>query len=92
MVKITSNSFLFDINMYYFMCLCFIPPNMFVTPILCCPQRMENFRTKHTRTGYYIVNHLFQCLQYKTEIQQDLRKIDKFMANLMRDMASGDNL
>jgi len=30
------------------------------------------------------------CLQYKTEIQQDLRKIDKFMTNLMRHMVSND--
>lgn len=28
------------------------------------------------------------CLQYKTEIAQDLRKIDKFINNLVRHMAS----
>ncbi|XP_072941717.1 signal recognition particle 9 kDa protein [Epargyreus clarus] len=32
-----------------------------------------------------------KCLQYKTEVQQDVRKIDKFMSNLMRHMASNDN-
>jgi len=38
-----------------------------------------------------IILFLFlQCLQYKTEIQQDLRKIDKFMTNLMRHMVSND--
>lgn len=30
----------------------------------------------------------FQCLRYKTEIVQDLRKIEKFINNLMRHMAS----
>ncbi|XP_049775292.1 signal recognition particle 9 kDa protein [Schistocerca nitens] len=28
------------------------------------------------------------CLQYKTEIQQDLKKMEKFINNLMRHMAS----
>lgn len=28
------------------------------------------------------------CLQYKTEIVQDFKKIEKFVANLMRHMAS----
>ncbi|CAG9091389.1 unnamed protein product [Plutella xylostella] len=32
-----------------------------------------------------------RCLQYKTEVQQDVRKIDKFISNLMRHMASNDN-
>ncbi|NP_001091816.1 signal recognition particle 9 kDa protein [Bombyx mandarina] len=32
-----------------------------------------------------------KCLQYKTEVQQDVRKIDKFMSNLLRHMASNDN-
>ena len=36
------------------------------------------------------INFFPQCLQYKTEIQQDLRKIDKFMTNLMRHMVSSD--
>lgn len=38
-------------------------------------------------------NFLFyhiQCLQYKTETQQDLKKIDRFMTNLMRHMVSTD--
>lgn len=29
-----------------------------------------------------------KCLQYKTEIQQDLKKMEKFINNLMRHMAS----
>ncbi|XP_011302676.1 signal recognition particle 9 kDa protein isoform X1 [Fopius arisanus] len=32
-----------------------------------------------------------QCLQYKTEIAQDLKKMEKFIGNLMRHMASKDN-
>jgi hypothetical protein len=28
----------------------------------------------------------FQCLQYKTEIVQDLKKVEKFINNLMRHM------
>ncbi|CAH0669104.1 unnamed protein product [Spodoptera exigua] len=32
-----------------------------------------------------------KCLQYKTEVQQDVRKIDKFISNLIRHMASNDN-
>ncbi|CAG5055888.1 unnamed protein product [Parnassius apollo] len=32
-----------------------------------------------------------KCLQYKTEVQQDVRKIDKFISNLIRHMASDDN-
>ncbi|XP_008552616.1 signal recognition particle 9 kDa protein [Microplitis demolitor] len=31
------------------------------------------------------------CLQYKTEIAQDLKKMEKFIGNLMRHMASKDN-
>lgn len=31
------------------------------------------------------------CLQYKTEIQQDLKKIEKFSNNLMRHMASKEH-
>lgn len=30
------------------------------------------------------------CLQYKTEVTQDLRKIDRFMTNLTRHMVSND--
>lgn len=30
----------------------------------------------------------YRCLQYKTEIQQELKKIEKFVNNLMRHMAS----
>ncbi|EEB13572.1 conserved hypothetical protein [Pediculus humanus corporis] len=29
-----------------------------------------------------------QCLQYKTEIVQDLKKIERFITNLMKHMAS----
>ncbi|XP_028158030.1 signal recognition particle 9 kDa protein [Ostrinia nubilalis] len=32
-----------------------------------------------------------KCLQFKTEVQQDVRKIDKFVSNLIRHMASNDN-
>ncbi|XP_067007031.1 signal recognition particle 9 kDa protein isoform X1 [Anabrus simplex] len=31
------------------------------------------------------------CLQYKTEIVQDLKKMEKFINNLMRHMASKDH-
>lgn len=31
------------------------------------------------------------CLQFKTEIAQDVRKIDKFINNLMRHMASKEH-
>ncbi|XP_050312306.1 signal recognition particle 9 kDa protein [Anthonomus grandis grandis] len=31
------------------------------------------------------------CLQYKTEIAQDLRKIDKFINNLVRHMVSKES-
>ncbi|KAL2731663.1 signal recognition particle 9 kDa protein-like, partial [Vespula maculifrons] len=31
------------------------------------------------------------CLQYKTEIAQDLKKMEKFIGNLMRHMASKDS-
>ncbi|XP_022119963.1 signal recognition particle 9 kDa protein [Pieris rapae] len=31
-----------------------------------------------------------KCLQYKTEIQQDVRKIDSFITNLIRHMASNE--
>ncbi|XP_011500519.1 PREDICTED: signal recognition particle 9 kDa protein [Ceratosolen solmsi marchali] len=31
------------------------------------------------------------CLQYKTEIAQDVKKMEKFIKNLMRHMASKDN-
>ncbi|XP_017783521.1 PREDICTED: signal recognition particle 9 kDa protein [Nicrophorus vespilloides] len=31
------------------------------------------------------------CLQYKTEVQQDIRRIDKFINNLMRHMASKEH-
>jgi len=31
------------------------------------------------------------CLQYKTEIAQDLKKMEKFINNLMRAMASKDH-
>lgn len=43
---------------------------------------------------YEIINTftvLFQCLQFKTEVQQDVRKMDKFVSNLIRHMASNDN-
>lgn len=33
----------------------------------------------------------FQCLQFKTEIAQDLRKIDKFINNLVRHMVSKES-
>lgn len=33
----------------------------------------------------------FQCLQFKTEIAQDVRKIDKFINNLMRHMVSKEH-
>ncbi|EFN62445.1 Signal recognition particle 9 kDa protein, partial [Camponotus floridanus] len=32
-----------------------------------------------------------RCLQYKTEIAQDLKKMEKFIGNLMRHMASKDS-
>ncbi|CAG9563116.1 unnamed protein product [Danaus chrysippus] len=32
-----------------------------------------------------------KCLLYKTEVQQDVRKIDNFISNLIRHMASNDN-
>ncbi|VVD06073.1 signal recognition particle 9 kDa protein isoform X1 [Leptidea sinapis] len=32
-----------------------------------------------------------KCLQYKTEVQQDVRKIDKFISNLLRHMASNES-
>jgi hypothetical protein len=40
---------------------------------------------------YHIVKNCnnfvsFQCLQYKTEIVQDLKKVEKFINNLMRHM------
>lgn len=35
--------------------------------------------------------YFLQCIQFKTEVQQDVRKIDKFITNLMRHMASNDN-
>lgn len=31
------------------------------------------------------------CVQFRTEIQQDLRKIEKFVNNLMRHMVSKDH-
>ncbi|XP_044732667.1 signal recognition particle 9 kDa protein [Chrysoperla carnea] len=31
------------------------------------------------------------CLQFRTEIQQDLRKVNKFISNLMRHMASKEH-
>ncbi|KAF4530020.1 hypothetical protein B566_EDAN009196 [Ephemera danica] len=31
------------------------------------------------------------CIQYKTEILQDVRKMDKFLNNLMRHMASKES-
>ncbi|GLV45673.1 Signal recognition particle 9 [Carabus blaptoides fortunei] len=31
------------------------------------------------------------CLQFRTEIAQDLRKIDKFVSNLMRHMVSKEH-
>ncbi|XP_066147718.1 signal recognition particle 9 kDa protein [Euwallacea fornicatus] len=31
------------------------------------------------------------CLQFKTEIAQDLRKIDKFISNLVRHMVSKES-
>ena len=42
-------------------------------------------------TIYHIVKKChnfvsFQCLQYKTEIVQDLKKVEKFINNLMRHM------
>ncbi|KAL0274314.1 UNVERIFIED_CONTAM: hypothetical protein PYX00_006767 [Menopon gallinae] len=32
-----------------------------------------------------------QCLQYKTEIVQDLNKIERFITNLMKHMASKES-
>lgn len=32
------------------------------------------------------------CLQFKTEISQDVRKADKFLNNLVRHMVSKENL
>ncbi|KAL7287048.1 signal recognition particle 9 kDa protein-like [Trichogramma pretiosum] len=31
------------------------------------------------------------CLQYKTEVAQDVKKMEKFIKNLMRHMASKEN-
>ncbi|KAG8263176.1 Signal recognition particle protein [Homalodisca vitripennis] len=36
----------------------------------------------------FIQNDLNNCVQYKTEIAQDLRKVEKFINNLMRHMTS----
>ncbi|XP_063242261.1 signal recognition particle 9 kDa protein isoform X1 [Bacillus rossius redtenbacheri] len=35
---------------------------------------------------------VFQCLQYKTEILQDLKKVEKLTNNLMRHMASKESV
>jgi len=45
------------------------------------------------RTLLLIINNknCLQCLQYRTEIAQDLKKMEKFIGNLMRHMASKDS-
>lgn len=53
-------------------------------------QLFQNHRQTHQIYLFVCIVLLFQCLQYKTEVQQDVRKIDKFISNLMRHMASND--
>lgn len=55
-------------------------------------------KVRYTMKYVHSKNHLILkmtndavCLQFKTEIAQDVRKIDKFINNLMRHMASKEH-
>lgn len=55
-------------------------------------------KVRYTMKYVHSKNHLVVkmtndvvCLQFKTEIAQDVRKIDKFINNLMRHMASKEH-
>ncbi|XP_022910838.1 signal recognition particle 9 kDa protein [Onthophagus taurus] len=55
-------------------------------------------KVRYTMKYVHSKNHLLLkmtndvvCLQFKTEIAQDVRKIDKFINNLMRHMASKEH-
>ncbi|XP_045460967.1 signal recognition particle 9 kDa protein [Harmonia axyridis] len=58
----------------------------------------EPSKVRYTMKYVHSKNHLILkmtdnvvCLQFKTEIAQDVRKIDKFLNNLMRHMVSKEN-
>ncbi|ENN76689.1 signal recognition particle 9 kDa protein [Dendroctonus ponderosae] len=55
-------------------------------------------KVRYTMKYAHSKNHLIlkmtddsRCLQFKTEIAQDLRKIDKFVSNLVRHMVSKES-